>query len=60
LEIDIYNWAVRFIRSQISEDNLRLVSLEDIAAFKLDAICHRKEKKDYIDLNLLPQKVFIR
>ena len=31
-------------------------SLEDIAAFKLDAICHRKEKKDYIDIALLLEK----
>jgi predicted nucleotidyltransferase len=52
-KLDIYNWAVRFIRPQIIEDNIRLASLEDLAAFKLDAICPRKEKKDYIDLNFL-------
>ena len=27
-----------------------MASLEDIAAFKLDAICSRKEKKDYVDI----------
>ena len=31
-------------------------SLEDIAAFKLDAICHRKEKKDYVDIAILLER----
>jgi hypothetical protein len=55
-KLDIYNWAVKFIRPPIQEDGIRLASLEDIAAFKLDAICHRKEKKDYIDISVLLEK----
>lgn len=35
---------------------MRLASLEDVAAFKLDAICHRKEKKDHIDIAVLLEK----
>ncbi|MCO5235080.1 MAG: hypothetical protein M9933_02335 [Chitinophagaceae bacterium] len=31
-------------------------SLEDIAAFKLNVICHRKEKKDYIAIAALLNK----
>lgn len=47
-KLDIYNWAVKFIRPVKQEGVIRLASLEDIAAFKLDAICHRKEKKDFV------------
>src|SRR5450432_1397770 len=45
-KVDIYNWAVKFIRPAIIEDGIRLASLEDIAAFKLDSISSRKEQKD--------------
>lgn len=55
-KLDIYNWAVKFIRPANQEGVVRLASLEDIAAFKLDAICHRKEKKDYIDIAVLLEK----
>ena len=55
-KLDIYNWAVRFIRPAIVEGEIRLASLEDIAAFKLDAICHRKEKKDFVDIAVLLEK----
>lgn len=55
-KLDIYNWAVKFIRPVIEEGHIRLASLEDIAAFKLDAIVHRKEKKDYVDIALLLDK----
>ena len=55
-KLDIYNWAVKFIRPVKEEGEIRLASLEDIAAFKLDAICHRKEKKDYIDIAVLLEK----
>lgn len=49
-KLDVYNWAVKFIRPIKMESEIRLASLEDIASFKLDAICHRKEKKDYVDI----------
>lgn len=55
-KLDIYNWAVKFIRPFEEEGHVRLASLEDIAAFKLDAITHRKEKKDYVDLAVLFDK----
>ena len=55
-KLDIYNWAVKFIRPIRQEGIIRLASLEDIAAFKLDAICHRKEKKDYVDIAVLLEK----
>ena len=52
-KVDIYNWAVKFIRPAIIEDGIRLASPEDIAAFKLDSISSRKEQKDYVDLAVL-------
>jgi predicted nucleotidyltransferase component of viral defense system len=55
-KLDIYNWAVKFIRPFHKEGYVRLASLEDIAAFKLDAITRRKEKKDYADLAVLLDK----
>ncbi len=55
-KLDVYNWAVKFIRPIKTEGEVRLASLEDIAAFKLDAICHRKEKKDYVDIAVLLEK----
>jgi hypothetical protein len=55
-KLDIYNWAVKFIRPAIQKDGVRLASLEDIAAFKFDAICHRKEKKDYVDIAVLLER----
>jgi|GEM_PF-137590 len=55
-KLDIYNWAVKFIRPAIIEGSIRLASLEDIAAFKLDAIVRRKEKKDYVDIAMLLKK----
>ena len=52
-KVDIYNWAVKFIRPAILEKGIRLASPEDIAAFKLDSISSRKEQKDYVDLAVL-------
>lgn len=53
IKCDFYNWSVPFIREPFIKDELRLASLEDIAAFKLDAIIRRKEKKDFWDIDAL-------
>jgi predicted nucleotidyltransferase component of viral defense system len=53
LKVDLYNWAVPFIGEPYISNGLRLASLKDIAAFKLDAITTRKTKKDYYDLYFL-------
>lgn len=55
-KVDLYNWAVPFIGEPYISDGLRLASLKDIAAFKLDAITTRKTKKDYYDLYFLLNK----
>ncbi|MEJ7679701.1 MAG: hypothetical protein WKG06_17945 [Segetibacter sp.] len=52
IKCDFYNWSVSFIREPVMKDELRLASLEDIAAFKLDTIIRRKEKKTFGILTL--------
>ena len=53
---DFYNWNVPFIELPHMEDGIKLCSLEDISAFKLDSIIHRKEKKDFWDIEVLISK----
>ena len=53
VKCDFYNWSVAFIEEEINEDKIRLDGLKDIAAFKLDAVNTRKEKKDFIDIYYL-------
>lgn len=48
-------WHTPFLEKPVITDGLRLASLPDLAAFKLDAIIERREKKDYIDLYVLFQ-----
>lgn len=57
IKTDIYNWAVPFIEPPVIVDGLRLATLRDIAAFKLNAITTRKTKKDFYDLYFLLQKL---
>jgi hypothetical protein len=45
VKCDFYNWSVPFIKPPVTADGIKLCSLEDIAAFKFDAIITRKEKK---------------
>lgn len=52
IKVDLYNWAVPFLEDTF-EDGLRLASLKDIAAFKLDAVSSRKTKKDFYDIYFL-------
>jgi predicted nucleotidyltransferase component of viral defense system len=43
-------WHTPFLEKPVIAEGLRLASLPDLAALKLDAIIGRREKKDYIDL----------
>lgn len=55
-KIDIYNWGVKFIKPALEVGSVKMASLEDIAAFKLDAVSSRKEYKDYVDLAKLLER----
>jgi predicted nucleotidyltransferase component of viral defense system len=49
VKIDMF-YTNKFIRPIIEQDGLRLASLEDIAAMKMQAITLRKKKKDFWDV----------
>jgi len=51
------DWSTPFLEAPITENGIRLASLNDLAAFKLDAIIERREKKDYIDLFMIFKKL---
>lgn len=54
VKVEIFDdWITKFQDDAVIEDGLRLASLMDLAALKLDAIVERREKKDYIDLYVL-------
>jgi predicted nucleotidyltransferase component of viral defense system len=49
VKIDMF-YTDEFIRPIVEKDGLRLASLEDIAAMKMQAITSRKKKKDFWDI----------
>ena len=56
VKVDFVNYRYPWINNSRIEHNIRLASLEDIAAMKLNAIAGRGTKKDFIDLYFLLQK----
>ncbi len=58
VKVELFDdWHTPFLHEPIVEDGLRMASLLDIASLKLDAIVERREKKDYIDLSFLFDKL---
>jgi len=55
IKIDFVNYRYDWIDSAIEEDGLRLASLKDIAAMKINAVEGRGTKKDFIDIYFLLQ-----
>lgn len=54
VRLELYDdWHVPFKNDPIVEENIRFASLKDLAAFKIEAIIGRREKKDYIDLHFI-------
>lgn len=53
VKLDIVNYKYPWIGPSFIEDNLKLATLEDIAAMKISAIIGRGTKKDFIDLAFL-------
>jgi hypothetical protein len=57
IKVELFDsWSTPFLEKPVEENGLRLASLKDLSAFKLDAIIERREKKDYIDLYFLFEK----
>jgi len=50
IKTDILYWDTEYVYDMIKEDGIRLASLEEIAAMKLDAISRGGRKKDFWDL----------
>ena len=58
IKIEWYDgWSTPFRHDALEQEGIRLASLHDLAAFKINAITGRREKKDYIDLFLLFQQL---
>lgn len=55
VKTDIVKYPYRWIRPVVQEQNIRLASVEDIAAMKLAAITNRGSKKDFYDIYFLLQ-----
>lgn len=50
VKIDIVNYHYPWLNNELNIDDIKLASIEDIAAMKLSAISGRGSKKDFIDL----------
>ena len=54
VRLELYDhWMMPFKKPAVVSEGLRVAALEDLAAFKLSAITGRREKKDYVDLYFL-------
>lgn len=53
IKVDFVNYHYPLLKKTKKVDSIRLLSLEDIAAMKLNAISGRGSKKDFIDLYFL-------
>lgn len=55
IKIDIYDWKVPFLYEPIVFDGIRLATIQDIFAFKCEALMGRKAEKDFVDLAEISQ-----
>lgn len=53
IKVDFVNYQYQLIEKPIEVEGLRMLSRQDIAAMKLNAIAGRGSKKDFIDLYFL-------
>ena len=56
IKVDILAYKYPLLNSMILEENIRIYSIEDIAAMKLSAISSRGSKKDFYDIYFLLKK----
>lgn len=59
VKVDFIKFHYPFIRPFVVIENIRMASVEDIAAMKLDAITGRGSKKDFYDLYFLLEQYSI-
>ena len=53
IKVDIVHYPYNWLVQEITIDNIRLASIQDIAPMKLSAIANRGTKKDFVDVSLL-------
>ena len=51
VKVDLYDWKVPFSGDPVVIDNIRMASVEDIFAFKCEALLGRRVEKDFADLS---------
>lgn len=56
IKVDFVSYRYSFIKPPLNIDNLRLASIDDIAAMKLSAITGRGSRKDFVDLYFILQQ----
>ena len=60
VKLDILKYSYPWIKPQITEDGIRVASVEDIMAMKLAAITKRGSKKDFVDIYFLLKEYSIQ
>lgn len=60
IKVDFIRFRYPFIRPLITLEGIRMLSVEDIAPMKLDAIVGRGKKKDFYDLYFLLQQYSLK
>lgn len=53
VKLDVYYSQEKFIRQSLEQDGVRLASIDDIVAMKVDVVSRRGRKKDFWDLHEL-------
>jgi hypothetical protein len=60
VKVDFVNYSYGLVRPVVVQDNLRLASIEDIAAIKISAVIGRGTKKDFVDLFFLLKRYSLK
>jgi len=50
VKCDLFDWKVPFSQAPVRVEKLRLASLDDLAAYKLESFSERKSEKDFRDI----------
>ena len=56
VKVDFVNYNYPWLNEPLTEEGIKLASIEDIAAMKINAIINRGTKKDFIDIDFLLER----
>ena len=56
VKVDFVNYNYPWLNEPLIEEGIKLASIEDIAAMKINAIINRGTKKDFIDIDFLLER----